>query len=104
MRELKEELEIEAEIIRPLWLNQGFFIEDVSKERYHEICLYFLIDVSKTDLMEKGEKFILLEGKHRHVFEWLELERLKDEYLYPIFIKEKIFDLPRSLMIHTEFE
>ena len=37
VREVKEELSIDAKIIRPLWLNQGFFTEDVSGENYHEL-------------------------------------------------------------------
>lgn len=45
LREVREELRINARIVRPLWFNQGFFVEDVSGERYHEICVYFLMDV-----------------------------------------------------------
>lgn len=104
LREIKEELEIEAEIIRPLWLNQSFFVEDVNHEKYHEICIYFLVDISKTNLLEKGERFTLLEGEHTHVFEWLDFERLKSEYIYPLFIKDKIFDLPQNFTILTEYE
>jgi len=29
--EIKEELEVDAKIVRPLWLNQAFFNEDVKK-------------------------------------------------------------------------
>ena len=29
VREVEEELNIKAKIVRPLWLNQGFFTEDV---------------------------------------------------------------------------
>lgn len=104
LRELREELDIEAEIIRPLWLNQSFFVEDVNKERYHEICLYFLMDISRTELLEKGERFILTEGKQKHFFEWLPFEKLKSEYLYPTFIKDKIYDLPQGLTMVTETE
>ena len=103
-REVQEELGVEAEIIRPLWLNQGFFIEDVKKERFHELCLYFLMDISATDLLERGEKFSIEEGKHHLVFEWLPFERLKEEYLYPIFIKERIFSLPDSLELLAEYQ
>ena len=46
LRELAEELWITARIVRPLWLNQGFFQEDVDGLHYHELCLYFLVDVS----------------------------------------------------------
>lgn len=104
LREVKEELDIDAEIVRPLWFNQSFFIEDVNNERYHEICLYFLVDISKTNLLDKGEKFSLLEGKHKHIFEWLAFEKLKSEYLYPLFIKDKIYDLPNELTMITETE
>ena len=104
LREIREELEIDAAIVRPLWLNQGFFTEDVSGERFHEICLYFLMDVSHTDLLSKGEQFVLSENNQRHTFEWLRFDRLKDEYFYPVFLKEKILDLPETLTILANFD
>ena len=104
LREVKEELEVDAEIVRPLWLNENFFIEDVNHDRYHEICIYFLIDISKTNLLTKGEKFVLYERKHTHEFEWLGFERLKSEYFYPVFLKEKIFELPTHLELLSTFE
>ena len=51
LRELREELGIEARIERPLWVNQAFFTEQASRKRYHELCFYYLIDFSKTDLL-----------------------------------------------------
>lgn len=102
LRELKEELDIDAEIVRPLWLNQSFFTEDVSKEKYHELCLYFLVDITKTDLLSRGTTFTIRERHHTHEFEWIELERLKDEYFYPTFLKDRIFELPETLTIYTE--
>lgn len=104
IREVKEELEIAAKIDRPLWLNQGFFTEDVDGLQYHEICIYFLMDISDTDLLSKGNKFFLQEGKHQHTFEWLQWERLQDEYFYPIFIKKEIFHLPEAFTIRAEYE
>ncbi len=104
IREVREELGITAKIDRPLWLNQGFFKEDVDGLQYHEICIYFLMDISDTDLLSKGEKFFLSEGKHRHTFEWLQWERLEDEYFYPIFIKKEIFHLPKTFTIRAEYE
>ncbi|MCI5772287.1 MAG: NUDIX domain-containing protein [Clostridiales bacterium] len=41
LREVREELGVTPEIVRPLWLNQAFFTEDVDQLRYHELCLYF---------------------------------------------------------------
>ena len=103
-REVQEELEITPEIIRPLWLNQAFFTEDVDGLHYHELCLYFLMDISHTDLLSKGEKFTLLERHHTHKFEWLPFERLEREYFYPLFLKKEIFHLPEALTLRTELE
>lgn len=104
IREVEEELNITPRIIRPLWLNQAFFNEDVDHLNYHELCIYFLMDVSHTDLLERGSKFTLYEDRHTHDFEWLSFDRLKHEYFYPVFLKEKIFDLPEQFTIQTETE
>ena len=106
VREVREELGIEAAIDRPLWLNQAFFTEDVNHQRYHELCLYFLMDISETDLLSRGESFSCTdaEGGKALSFEWLPFERLKDEYFYPLFLKRKIFDLPEHLTLLTSRE
>ena len=91
-----------GEIIRPLWLNQSFFKEDVDNLNYHEICIYYLMNISETGLLEKGERFTLHERQHKHDFEWLAFERLRDEYFYPIFLKTSIFNLPEQFTIRTE--
>ena len=59
---------IAAAIRRPLWLNQGFFTEDVDRLRYHELCLYFLMDFAGTDLLARGQSFRRDEGVHSHQF------------------------------------
>ena len=58
VREVEEELNITPKIIRPLWLNQSFFTEDVDKLNYHEICIYYLMDISETGLLVKSEQFM----------------------------------------------
>ncbi len=104
IREIREELNVTPKIVRPLWLDQSFFTEDVDHLKYHELCLYYLLDVSDTQLPSRGETFTLTEGKHIHRFEWLEFDRIKNEYFYPLFLKEKIFDLPESLTLLTTYE
>ena len=104
LREIREELEVNATIVRPLWLNQAFFNEDVTKINYHEICIYFLVDVKQTKLLSLGDQFVLRENEHTHEFEWLDFLRLKNEYFYPLFLKEKIYNLPNGFTIRTEIE
>ena len=104
IREVREELGITPAIVRPLWLNQAFFTEDVDHLRYHELCVYFLMDIAGTDLLARGEKFTVKEGYRTHTFEWLTFDRLKDEYFYPLFLKKAIFHLPEAFTIRTEIE
>lgn len=104
VREVEEELNITARIQRPLWLNQAFFTEDVDHLHYHELCVYFLMDISGTDLLTKGERFTLYERQHVHDFAWLPFEQLANEYFYPVFLKKSIFSLPEHFEIRTEFE
>ena len=104
LREVREELGIEARIVRPLWLSQSFFNEDVVRVDYHELCLYFLVDASATDLLTRGDRFRGPELRHVHDFEWLPFERLKNEYFYPIFLKTEIYRLPEGLTLRTDRE
>ncbi|MCR5809067.1 MAG: NUDIX domain-containing protein [Clostridiales bacterium] len=104
IRELREELRVEAEIVRPLYISQSFFLEEVDGLRYHELCFYYLVDVSKTDIPERGDSFTMREGKHVHEFEWLGFERLKDEYFYPLFLKTEISRLPEHTVVRTDIE
>lgn len=104
VREVEEELGVTPKIIRPLWLDQAFFTEDVDNLHYHELCIYFLMDIADTNLLERGENFTSNEGQRTHTFEWLEFDRLKDKYFYPLFLKKDIFNLPDEFTIRTEYE
>ncbi len=104
LREIREELGVEGEIIRPLWLNQGFFTEDVTGERFHELCLYFLLDAPA---LAPGEGSFTRweEGRKRHEFTWLPVSGLPEEYLYPVFIRTALNrPLPEALTLRTEIE
>ena len=103
LRECREELDIEAKLVRPLWLVQSFFTEDVSQNRYHELCCYYLIEPEES-LMSRGDTFMHREREHRQTFTWLPFETLSKTYLYPLFIKEKITALPDSLTLLYENE
>lgn len=104
VREVQEEIGITPKIVRPLWLNQAFFTEDTDQLRYHELCIYFLMDITGTDLLTKGNVFTSKEGRRTHTFEWLEFDRLKDENFHPVFLKKDIFNLPDKFTIRTEIE
>ncbi len=104
LREIDEELHITPGFIRPLWLVQNFFREDVDSLNYHELCIYYLLDITKTDLLNKGEQFTLYEGKHIHNFVWLTFDNLQTTYFYPVFLKNEIHNLPEQIKIRIEYE
>ncbi|MEG0692719.1 MAG: NUDIX domain-containing protein, partial [Oscillospiraceae bacterium] len=104
-RELLEELEIHADIKRLVWTVESFFSEDVSKEKFHELAFYYEIDVTKTDLLGRGNQFILNEGgRHRLEFTWLSFDEVETAYIYPLFLKEKIMNLPTATQHIVEYE
>lgn len=62
------------------------------------------MDISNTDLLKRGNRFTVKEERHTNNFEWLEFEKLKDEYFYPLFLKNEIFHLPKYFTVRTEKE
>lgn len=104
IREIEEELGVTARIERALWLNQGFFVEDVTKDRFHELCIYYLMDISGTSIPTDVRSFEGIETNKKQVFEWLTFDEVKKAYLYPIFIKKHIDNLPEHFTIRQEFE
>lgn len=104
IREIEEELGVTARIDRALWLNQGFFVEDVTKDCFHELCIYYLMDISGTSIPTDVRSFEGVETNKKQVFEWLPFDEVKKAYLYPIFIKEHIDKLPEHFTIRQEFE
>ena len=57
LRELYEEVGISAKINRPLWINQAFFTEETGNTEYHELCIYFLVDIKGEELRTKATAF-----------------------------------------------
>ena len=70
----------------------------------HELCICFLMDISDTGILSKGQKLTLNEGGRIHTFEWLKFERLKGESVYPRLLTEELLRQPQAFTIRTEFE
>lgn len=92
-REMREELRADLPVIRPLWFCQDFFTEEDTGERFHEICVYYLLDGEK---LPEGD-FAYAEGDRINHFTWTPLEDLEHIHFYPEFIKHKIFHLPQGI-------
>lgn len=92
-RELQEELDIELPSHRLVFMAESFFTID--SERYHELCLYYLMD-APAELLAYGDSFIRKEGSEIHHLHWVPFDELKVLSFYPIFLKERIHSLPDS--------
>ncbi|MDO4357670.1 MAG: NUDIX domain-containing protein [Clostridia bacterium] len=103
LRELREELQIDARILRPLWLNQCFFHLKPSGERVHEQCLYFLAECSDDALTHGPDAFARADSDgYVHFFRWLPFDELPAAPLYPLFLARRIRSLPDHLELILE--
>ena len=96
LRELEEEMGIRAAIERPLWITQRFYTAP-DGERVHELCTYFLVDVTKTDLLLRGSRFRCIDVDE--TFEWVALDTLPEMNIVPAFLKTALQTLPE----HPQF-
>ena len=95
-REIKEELDVEVEATQLLWIVENFFVEQQSQEQFHEIGMYYLPQLTEEDILKRGQEFIMNEGGYKKLsFLWLPLEKIKHLNIYPLFLKERIMNLPQ---------
>lgn len=88
LREIKEELKIDITDYSPLWLNECFFVE--CGKNFHEIGMYYFVDISKTSFTHFEDEFELKEGCRINTYCWLDIDKLDNYFLYPKFIKDEI--------------
>lgn len=97
-REIKEELRIDVKVNRILWSVENFFVEETNGEIFHEIAFYFLLDLLDLSILKRSNPFVLKEdGEQRLRFYWKPITELKDLYMYPLFLKDRILSLPQTL-------
>lgn len=98
VREINEEIEIEVRVNRLLWTVENLFVEKQSGNRVHELGFYYLLELKDESILKKGDKFIMNEGGWNNLkFEWKSLEDIINLNIYPLFIRERIMNLPESI-------
>lgn len=102
VREMKEELDIDVEVERLLWVCENFF--NLNDKKYHEICYYYLIKCNDEKLLEKDDVFYIKEGKNEFEFKWVTKDEVKNEIIYPTFIKDRLNNLPENIERIVEWE
>lgn len=105
LREIREELGVEAALLRPLWLCQSFFRGGAADGPVHELCLYYLAELPWERLPSFEDRFLKTDTNgQEHEFRLLTGSEVEKERLYPLFLKDRFPRLPDCLELITERE
>ncbi|MGG3280099.1 NUDIX hydrolase [Paenibacillus solani] len=89
IREIKEELDIEVQMNKLLFVNEDFF--DYEDKHYHEIGFYYLIDFPEGhEVVKKDGEFKGIEDNGKLIFKWFSLDELKGLNVYPEILKTEL--------------
>ena len=97
IREMKEELNEEVEVIRLLWVVENFFV--YAQKNYHEICFYYLMQLpERSPYLSKSTSFYGVEGDFDLEFNWfpIDSDALMKLPLLPSFLQNSLNNLPAS--------
>jgi ADP-ribose pyrophosphatase YjhB (NUDIX family) len=104
-REMREEIGVEVEVARLLWLVENFFT--YADKRYHEIALYFLMRLpADCRYLDQQSSFQGEEEGVKLTFQWFPLraEILSSLPLLPSFLQTAVHDLPESTLYITNYD
>ncbi len=103
-REMQEELGIEVQIGRLVWVVESFFY--LNSKSYHEIGLYFLMELPGTSQLTEKTVFYGEDDGLRLTHKWFRLDELKNITLHPSFLKTALQKIPDSTehIVHRDFE
>ncbi len=92
-REMQEELGVQIEVRRLLWIVENFFT--YAGYACHELALYFLMALPPdAPLRRAAGPFYGDEFGRPLIFRWLPFDQLPATELYPIFLKEHLLAIP----------
>jgi ADP-ribose pyrophosphatase YjhB (NUDIX family) len=97
-REMIEELGVEIEIVRLLWVVENFFT--YAGKQYHELAFYFLMQLpAECKYLESPGPFRGEEKGVELIFKWFPREPavLSDLPLLPSFLQTSLQELPESV-------
>lgn len=92
VRELKEELGLNGEVVRLLWFSENFFQNNSTK--CHEFACYFLVTTVGNMYIEPEVDFLGIETDVYLIFRWIPLSEIDKYELYPKFLEGGLNNLP----------
>ena len=95
IREYKEEINAQIQVLRQVWITEDFFVYEDSQ--YHEVGFYYLVELLTESLKVKDIDHIGKEGKENLIYRWFKLDELHNIPIYPLFLKEGLKNIPSRL-------
>lgn len=102
VREMQEEIGVEVQVDRLLWLAENFF--EYEARSHHEIGFYFLMHLPPDSPLRDQPSFLGHEGDRPVYFEWHPLDTLENVVLYPTFLRTGLKSIPTHIVhiIHAD--
>ncbi len=94
-REIFEEIGLQVQECRLLWVVENFFIKD--RKKFHEISLYYFIDLMQVRNLEEKDEFYGIEDKKNIFFAWKYIDKISELEVYPQFLKTSLKNIPCSV-------
>lgn len=97
-REMKEELDIEVQVRKLLFVNENFFTYE--DKHYHEIGFYYVIDFPDGhEIIKKDGEFTGIEDNGKLIFRWFTLDELEGLNVFPEILRTELIKLKEQNMI-----
>ena len=96
VREMGEELGVEARVERLLWVVENFFTH--AGQSFHEVGLYYLMALPPdSPLLNISRVHEGDEHGERMTYRWFPLDELERTRVYPIFLREALPRIPNAI-------
>ena len=93
-REILEELGMESRVESHLWHVESFF--EYNSRKYHELSNYYLVKLVNPLAIEPEVDFKGIEDTDNLIFRWVPLAKVSCYELKPVFLMNKLNDLPSN--------
>ncbi len=91
-REMQEELDVQVNVGRLLWVIENFF--DLESEIWHELSLYYLMSFPEKHKYYDSLEFHGIEDSGRLIFRWFPIAGLIEMRLFPTFLRKSLQSIP----------
>jgi hypothetical protein len=91
---MKEELDVEINVGRLLWISENFF--EFQGDSWHELSLYYFFDFPEGQTYYDLAEFHGIEEGGRLLFKWHPISELVNTWLFPTFLRESLTNMPSS--------